>query len=52
MGKGQMMELNNVTSLKGCNWNKSFRGKGIAKQVLREEMSRLKKDLRVRLMGR
>ena len=47
-----MMELNNVTSLKGCNWNKSFRGKGITKQVLREEMSRLKKDLRVRLMGR
>lgn len=35
---GQMMELNNVTSLRGCNWNKSFRGKGITKQVLMEEI--------------
>lgn len=33
-----MIELNNVTSLRGCNWNKSFRSKGITKQVLRKEI--------------
>ena len=43
-----MMELNNVTSLRECNWNKSFKGKGITKQILMEEIFQVE-DLWIRL---